>query len=158
MKNVLIYLLSVLSLAISQPGKGQNNEPEIVQKFVYSLASDQVEIDSVIKKFIELKYISADKQPEAIENIKLVLRNLRILIKNSGGINNIKILRYDRISMIKKSKQIKLDTSNINPKDIYVVLSSEDEMLFPVLPQEDKVISFSTLRKGGDVHYLLLWN
>jgi hypothetical protein len=151
LKKQIIFLLTIFNGSlISCFGQDQHMT---VTKFVHYLSSNSIEIHKIIDDMIKPEVIM-DKKNEADSTITLLLQGLRQMIQKSGGFDHVRVLRLDEAQSI---TPLNLEIDGLSVKEIFIVTSLENEFLFPILVEKDKITSFSTFRKGGDKQYFLIW-
>ncbi len=124
-----------------------------VQDFVYSIASNNIRISSIIENKIKPD-VAEGKRKEADSTITLILQSLRQMIEQVGGFDNIRVVRLDEAQSV---TPLNLEVSGYPVEDVFIITNSKNEFLFPILIEKDRVVSFSTFRKGSDKQYFLVW-
>lgn len=149
MKVIMIILSSLLfgfSLACQDKRKD-----EVAKEFVKFLGDEKISLVSIRERWI----VKLDKK-EARETVGLIFQELRKQITSNGGQSKLTIVTY--LSAVRNSARVKdLEISQEDRENTFLVLNSQNELIFPVVVKNNLIVAFSTLNKSGR-HYILYWD
>jgi hypothetical protein len=135
MKACIILLLQII---FNFNTVEQIEDTTRVESFVLNLSDKQISIDEIAAKYFD---IDENKKRSLKTHLQLVREEL---VKLEIDKNKIKIIRY--LNAPEKMKNLVVDEKE--SLNLYYVLYRENP-LFPVLIENEKITSFSTLDKGG---------
>lgn len=114
------------------------NEESIANNFLHSLLNDQLTSQSIVDKFVAYNPKSKDF---LLQHTNLIRNELK---KQGIEPNGLSVVSFSEAG----GKLDDIQVSSGETKYIFAVLNN-DKVLFPVMVQNNKVVAFSTMNKGG---------
>jgi hypothetical protein len=131
----------LLLLVISTHCVGQKTDEErLVNKFVGALLDETTTSESIADQFIRYRHDEKGRSfiIPYIDTIRTYLK------KVEPKVQNLRIVKFN-----KAKDQLKdVIITEEQKEHIYAVLNNDDRLLLPLLMENNKVVSFTTLDKG----------
>jgi hypothetical protein len=140
MKKPISFVYFFFLIVVVNCSAQMKDEEKLANNFINSLFDDHVKSESVAERFLKYKHDENGKR--FITNyINLIRADLK---KEGIKLGNLKIVNFQNAKeQLKELEGI----DQIDKNQIYAVLNN-NELLFPLLLQENKVVSFTTMNKG----------
>lgn len=117
----------------------------LIKNFTEAICNDKLTYDEVINNFLKS---DVDKTDFLINHLSLAREELRT---REIKMEKIEIVNYE--GGIKNRKMDPIETSNEKKSNVYFVIYN-GEFLMPILIEKNRILSFSTMNKGGRRYFL----
>jgi hypothetical protein len=147
-RNRILICILFASVILHVNCMGQMKEKQkMANDFIGALLDDSQKSQSIAERYV--KYNKNEASPKfLISHIDAIKDDLK---KQEIKLSDLQVVSFkNAIASSEKARdKIKsIVTTNENDGDLFAVLN-KDEMLFPIKITDQKVVSFSTMNKGG---------